>query len=193
MVRNLLIGLVGLVSLASVAGCGGSLSPLYADFRIASDEEYAAWADSLAADSLALFTLPDSLDYTGIQARIAEALLEIGWELDEAPSENAISTSEILIAEWGLYSVRVSLDVVPINQKYVRVYVHPYRQYFWGSRNKLSYMNRRVRSSVFPDLAQAFAARGIVGFGVSPPKNADEAETEDESQESVSATKGLTR
>lgn len=158
MFKEFLLGLVGLTLLTSSFGCSGSLSPLYADFRI---DEARASADS---DSLANAKV-DSLEDLSIQKRISDALIEVGWELDEAPSENAVSTSEVEIVDWGLYDVRVSLDVVPINQKFVRVFVHPYRQYFFGSRSKMSYMNRRVRSYVLPDLTNAFRARGIVPLG----------------------------
>ena len=100
-----------------------------------------------------------------------------------------VSTTEIEIVEWGLYDVRVSLDVAPINDKFVRVYVHPYRQYFYGSRSKMSYLNRRVRSYVFPDLAEAFQKQGILPIGTIEKRNPlDELEEEDEeSQETLSA------
>ena len=139
--------------------------------------------------------LADTTNRQSIQARIAEALVAAGWELDEAPSENAVSTKEIEIAEWGLYDVRVSLDVVPINDLFVRVYVHPYRQYFYGSRSKMSYMNRRVREYVFPELAEAFQAKGIVPLGAPPSGEQDEEapDEEEDAQETVSASREISR
>jgi len=209
--------MAGLFVLASSIGCGGSLSPLYADFRI-EDPPPGVVFDStgIAGDSLG--AAPDSVDVAladtlttpttpttpitpttrtiqSIQDRIADALLAAGWELDEAPSENAVSTKEVEIAEWGLYDVRVSLDVIPINDKFVRVYVHPYRQYFYGSRSKMSYMNRRVREYVFPELAEAFRARGIVPLEAPAAGEQDEeaGHEEDDSQETVSASGGAGR
>jgi hypothetical protein len=184
MYRQLAYALVGLFLLASSTGCGGSLSPLYADFRI----EEPARPSSIAEPSSAL---QDSASVAPIRQRIEEALLEAGWELDEAPSENAVSTKEVEIAEWGIYDVRVSLDVVPINQKFVRVYVHPYRQYFYGGRSKMGYMNRRVRSYVFPELAEAFAARDIVPVGAPEIEEDEERTDSPESQESVSPSRSF--
>jgi len=171
---------------------------LYADFRI-EEPPPSAVSDSTRISADSLSAVPDSVDvaladtssHQSIQDRIAEALVAAGWELDEAPSENAVSTKEVEIAEWGLYDVRVSLDVVPINDKFVRVYVHPYRQYFYGSRSKMSYMNRRVREYVFPELSEAFLARGIVPPGAPPTgqQHEEAADEEEDSQEAVSASK----
>jgi hypothetical protein len=185
--RNTLFVLVGSLVLAINVGCGGSLSPLYADFRI--DERPApVELDSTTTAS------PDSLQASTIQDAIADALREVGWELDEPPSENAVSTAEVGIIDWGLYEVRVSLDVVPINQRFVRVYVHPYREYFFGSRSKMSYLNRRVRTYVFPELSQALRARGIVPVGEPQAGNAQQegqAKPEDSTQEASTASTHL--
>ena len=182
MFKALAITLIAVSTTVLLSGCGGTLSPLYADFRI---EEPAV---SVPGDSVQT-TVVDSVLALSIKERIASALIEAGWELDDAPSENSVSTKEIEIAEWGLYDVRVSLDVVPINDKFVRVYVHPYRQYFYGSRSKMSYMNRRVRTYVFPDLADAFQARGIISIGAIPERNPLDAEEEEDSVETLSASK----
>ncbi len=204
MFRYLGIVLLGLFLIASSFGCGGSLSPLYADFRIeepppsvvADSTGVVAGSTGVAAGSLG--AEPDSVDAAladtstrqSIQDRIADALVAAGWELDEAPSENAVSTKEVEIAEWGLYDVRVSLDVVPINNKFVRVYVHPYRQYFYGSRSKMSYMNRRVREYVFPELAEAFQAQGIVPLGApsAGEQGEEQADGHEHAQETVNAS-----
>lgn len=189
MIRELVVGLVGLVLLASALGCGGSLSPLYSDFRI--DERPTAGE----TDSVAVARTDSSTASRHIQAEIQAALQEVGWELDEAPSDNAVSTTEVEIVDWGLYEVRVSLDVVPINQKFVRVYVHPYRQYFFGARSKMSYLNRRVRTYVFPELSQALRARGIVPLGESQTAEAEEDrdDSADETQEVFSSSSGPDR
>jgi len=172
-------------------GCGSTLSPLYADFRIDTPPAPATQVDSSMAEvavppDSATTRPPDSTAHRSIQDRIASALVQAGWELDEAPSANALSTREVEIIDWGLYDVRVSLDVVPVNDKFVRVYVHPYRQYFWGSRSKMSYMNHRVRSYVFPDLADAFKVQGIVPLGAPPEEDAkDNAQAADSDQKAT--------
>ena len=186
--RVLAIIFLSIGTLMAASGCGGSLSPLYADFRIEKAPV------SVAPDSSLEVAVTDTLSHSSdatIQERIAEALVEAGWELDEPPSDNAVSTSEVEIAEWGLYDVRVSLDVVPINQKFVRVYVHAYRQYFYGSRSKMSYLNRRVRRYVLPDLAEAFQSRGIIPVSA-PPTDPDPNESESENtQDAISASRDL--
>ncbi len=161
---------------AATAGCSGSLSPLYSDFRI---EDRDAGADSTT---------------TPIQVDIGEALQEAGWVLDDAASDNAVSTTERKVIHWGLYKVVVSLDVVPINNKFVRVYVHPYRHYFYGSRSKMGYMNRRVRTAVFPELTAAFKSRGIVSLGpidIAPDYEAPEEEQEDDDDAEKAADKAF--
>ena len=74
---------MALTAAVVTAGCGGTLSPLYADFRI--DEP----PPPSSSDSL-LVAAGDSIWDQSIQERIAEALVEAGWELDEAPSDNAV-------------------------------------------------------------------------------------------------------
>lgn len=128
-----------------LAGCAHTLSPLFEDYRI---DRSQAPIDS-------------------IHTAIERAVVDAGWTLDDPPAPNVVSTDELSVAEWGLYKVVVSLDVVPIDGTYVRVYVHPYRVYLWGSRSKMPYMSRRVRNFVFPDLSETLAKNGIVGLDVS--------------------------
>lgn len=128
--------LIWLLLVAS--GCGHSLSPLYEDFRIR-----------------------DASDTADLRPVMEKALTEAGWTLDDPDAPNIVSTSESTVAHWGLYKVVVSLDLAAINGSHVRVFVHPYRVYAWGSRSKMVYMSRRVRNHVFPELTQALAQQGI--------------------------------
>ena len=57
----------------------------------------------------------------------------------------------------------------------------------------MSYMNRRVRTYVFPDLAEAFQARGIIAIGAIPERNPLDAEEEEDSEETLSASKESNR
>ena len=126
------------------AGCSQTLSPLYADFPI--DEKVA--------------------DEEDFQALVESAVLDAGWTLKAPDAPNAVSTNESTVAHWGLYKVVVSLDVVPVNRSHVRVFVHPYRVYVWGSRSKMLYMSRRVRNHVVPDIREAFESSGILAVDV---------------------------
>jgi len=127
-----------------LGGCGHTLSPLYEDFRV--DEGETSGND--------------------IHALIEIAVIEAGWTLDEPDAPNVVSTSEATVTHWGLYKVVVSIDVAPINGSHVRVYVHPYRVYVWGSRSKLPYMSRRIRNFVLPDLTVTLADQGIFDLDV---------------------------
>jgi len=126
-----------------LAGCAGSLSPLYEDYRIS-----------------------ESAKGSNLHDLVEQAVLDAGWILDEPDAPNVVSTEEVTVTNWGLYRVVVSLDVVPINKVHVRVYVHPYRVYAWGSRSKMPYMSRRVRNFVLPHLSDTLAAHGIVDVEV---------------------------
>ena len=63
----------------------------------------------------------------------------------------------------------------------------------------MSYMNRRVREYVFPELAEAFEARGIVPLGAPPAGERgkgdeevpDDGDDGDDAQEAISASRDL--
>jgi hypothetical protein len=123
-----------------LAGCGHSLSPLYEDYRISTE----------------------AVGDADIHVLIEQAVIDAGWTIDEPDAPNVVSTAEATVTHWGLYKVVVSLDVVAINNEHVRVFVHPYRIYIWGSRSKMPYMSRRIRNFVIPDLSETLADRGII-------------------------------
>jgi hypothetical protein len=104
--------------------------------------------------------------HADVRGLIEDAVTSAGWTLDEPDAPNVVSTEEATVTHWGLYKVVVSLDVVPINNEHVRVFVHPYRVYIWGSRSKMPYMSRRIRNFVIPDLSETLADHGIVDVEV---------------------------
>ena len=100
-----------------------------------------------------------------IYARIRTALANAGWEETEPSARNVITTAPREFRNWGLYEVRVWLDVAPVNDRYVRVLFHPYRYYVTGTRGKVSHLNRSLRSAFLEDLNQAFSDQGLVAVG----------------------------
>jgi len=132
------------LALLFVGGCGHTLSPLYEDYRVDNDRT----------------------DGQDILALIEYAVIDAGWTLDEPDAPNVVSTSEATVTHWGLYKVVVSIDVAPINGTHVRVFVHPYRVYIWGSRSKMPYMSGRIRNFVIPELTETLSNQGILDADV---------------------------
>lgn len=141
----------GLVVVFIFSGCSGSLSPLYRDYRV---EE----------------TSNETVE------RLEDALDEAGWVIIDPAAPNVLTTDMRTVQNWGLYKVVVSLDVVPMSNDYVRVFVHPFRKYVTGGLSKLAFMNARVRASVLPDLNRALETRGFVPIGT--PVQRDRESTE---------------
>lgn len=132
------------LALLFLGGCGHTLSPLYEDYRV----------DDVRTDG------------QDILALIEHAVTDAGWTLDEADAPNVVSTAEATVTHWGLYKVVVSIDVAPVNGTHVRVFVHPYRIYIWGSRSKMPYMSRRIRNFVIPELTETLSNQGILDADV---------------------------
>ena len=122
-----------------VAACAPSLSPLHRDYAVS---EPARSSDT---------------------KRIVHALESAGWAVSDTTL--AVVTDERTLSEWGLYRVVASLEVVPLGPDHVRVFIHPYRRYFTGSRSKLPFLKRSVRQAVLPDLHAAFEAEGLQPLG----------------------------
>lgn len=131
--------LVGALAL-SVAACAPSLSPLYRDYEVQN-------IDRPIAD------------------RIEAALGEAGWQITPASAPNALATDERKIRNWGLYSVVVSLEVVPVGEHYVRLYLHPYRKYFTGNRSKIPYLKKSLQRTLLTNLNEAFHNQGLQALG----------------------------
>ena len=131
--------LAGLLVL-SLSACSPSLYPLYRDYEIQTEDR-------------------------SIAERIEDALTEAGWESASASAPNAVATQERKVRSWGLYSVVVSLEAVPVGEDYVRLYVHPYRKYFTGNRSKIPFLKSGLRRAVLKDLNEAFQNQGLVALG----------------------------
>ena len=137
--RSLSYILAGLLTL-SLSACAPSLSPLYRDYEI------------------------QTLDQP-IAERIEAALTEAGWQSTPSSAPNAIATQERKVRSWGLYSVVVSLEAVPVGESYVRLYLHPYRKYFTGNRSKIPYLKKSLQRTLLKDLNETFKTHGLVAVG----------------------------
>lgn len=135
-----LVAIGALTALLLATACSPSLSPLYRDFEIAPSD-------------------------TSLNARIAAALIEAGWDTVSTDVPNAVTTDEKVLSNWGIYRVSASLEVTPLGRNHVRVFVHPYRQYFIGGRGKIPYLTRPLASKFLPALNTAFRKHGIHGAG----------------------------
>lgn len=135
-----------LVMLAAflAAGCSPKISPLYRDYEIAAGQDS---ADEVVLD------------------RIEQGLQAAGWSLAEPVTDNIVATDERSFRTWGLYSVQVSLEVAPIGGDYVRLMIHPYRQYAWGTKSKIPYLRGGLARSVLSDLHDSFEEQGLEFIG----------------------------
>lgn len=119
-----------------LSACAPSLSPLYRDYEVGA--------------------ATDSLD-----SRILAALEEAGWDTVATSVPNAIATQERVISHWGIYRVTANLEVTPLGTNHVRIFVHPYRKYVFGGKGKIPYLTRSLRSSLLPELREAFEGQGF--------------------------------
>lgn len=133
-----------LLAVVFVSGCSPRISPLYRDYEVTAEEA--------AADAVVL-------------ERIEEGLQEAGWSLADPVTDNIVATGERSFRNWGLYSVRVSLEVAPIGGDYVRLMIHPYREYAWGTKSKIPYLRKSLARSVLSDLHESFEDRGLAFIG----------------------------
>jgi hypothetical protein len=121
-----------------ITGCSPSLSPLYRDYRVPADSSYSA------ADT----------------SRIKKALREAGWTVRTSNQSRVIATDPQIVDNWILYKVEVSIETVPINDKYLRLYLHPRRRYITGGRTKISFLNDSLREQLVPPLTESFNKYG---------------------------------
>ena len=126
----------------SLNACAPSLSPLYRDFEIEPEDQ-------------------------PLTERIEAALLDAGWQTTTPSAPNVIATQERTVRRWGLYTIRVSLEAVPVGERYVRLYLHPYRNYVTGNRSKIPYLKKGLRRALLNDLNESFETRGLVAVGTS--------------------------
>lgn len=80
-----------------------------------------------------------------------------------------MATAPRRLRHWGLYSIVVSIDAVPVGERHVRLFVHPYRHYITGGRSKIPYLKGSIRRRVMADLDRTLKAQGLaaIGTGVS--------------------------
>ena len=126
--------------LLTLSACAPSLAPLYRDYEV---EQPSA----------------------SIQPLLEGALQEAGWTLEEAPAANIVRTQPRTLSRWGLYDVVASLEVAPVGDQHVRLYVHPYREYITGGRSKIPYLKGSIRRAFLPELTEALEARGLKLLG----------------------------
>jgi hypothetical protein len=153
------------------AGCAPSFSPLYRDFDIEPAAEHTSGVERASSEAGASMER-DSAVYERIRAALAEA----GWDEGDPAAPNVVSTQPRQLSNWGLYRVLISLDVLPIGDRHVRVLFHPVRRYFTGSRSKIPYLNSSMRQALLPTLNEAFEAQGLYPIGT--PRERDEEEVE---------------
>lgn len=125
------------------SACSPSLAPLYTDFE----------------------TIENEVPNDSILVRVERALVTAGWTQSESAARNVVATEERIINRWGLYDVRVSIELAPVTDRYVRVFIHPYRVYVTGARSKMPFLKRRIRRAILPDLAKALEIENIEPIG----------------------------
>lgn len=142
-----------------LTGCAPSVSPLYRDYDV----------------SPAAAAAPDPTASEAIHERLRSALAAAGWTEAPPAAPNVLSTEPREFGHWGLYAVLVSLDVVPMYERYVRVQFHPVRRYVTGGRSKIPYLGGGLRQAILPELNEALEARGFQSIEV--PRERDEDQT----------------
>lgn len=145
-----------LVLLCSLAACSPSLSPLYRDYTIGTENK----ASGDASEAEESTEMPPAAG-----PRIRNALRLAGWEPAASSPPNAVATEMRTLRNWGLYRVVVKLEVVPLGTKHVRVYFHPYRRYLFGGRGKIPFLTRSLQRSLLPDLNEALEDEGLYVIG----------------------------
>ena len=126
------------IILIFAAGCAPSMSPLYRDYETPPAEKPAV------LDSVRL------------------ALRQAGWEL--APSSSpahAVTTETKTLSNWGLYKTKVSLEVLPVGGRHIRLYFHPYRSYITGGQSKIMYLSSSLQEELLPPLNESFKEKGL--------------------------------
>ena len=131
--------------LVAAAGCAPSITPLYRDFE---------------PEIHPIASAPDS-----VRADVRAALADAGWTVGQPSVNGFVTTEERVLGERLLYRVVASLDVALIGDRAVRVYIHPYRRSFTGSRSKLGFLSGAMERDILPNLRAAFASHGLVALG----------------------------
>ena len=120
--------------------CSPALHPLYRDYKVQPPSD-------------------------NVHVRVRQALETSGWALVEGAAPNAVTTMPRQLRNWGLYRVVVQLEAVPVGGTHVRLFVHPYRVYFTGSRSKIPFLKSSLRRSIIRDLDVSFTQQNLVAVG----------------------------
>jgi hypothetical protein len=73
-----------------------------------------------------------------------------------------VTTERRTTARSLLYRTTVALDLIPIGGRHVRVLFHPRREYVFGSRTKIPYLDGSMRRQLLPPLRDALERAGLV-------------------------------
>ena len=130
-----------LILLVAATGCAPALSPLYRDYSVEADRG------------------------EDVYARIERALAASDWTVTEGLTDNVVATEPRQFRGWGIYSVEIELEVVPMAGNHVRVLVHPYRHFYQGTRRKVPYLRKSWARSALKDLSQALESEGLAYEG----------------------------
>jgi len=149
MKRRLWYFVLSVFTATALSSCGGSLSPLYRDFRA-----------------------PDIED-SELLDQIGDAVVEAGWVVGTPAAPNVVTTEYKTLRRWGLYRIDMHLDVIPIGSNYVRVIFHPYRRFFTGGRSKVLYLSPGIRRSVLPEIVASLESRGLRMVGTPIERDRD--------------------
>lgn len=147
--RSLVLFLV----LAACAGCATTASPPYRDFRPAG---------------------PDAPQVS--TSLLREAAVEAGWATADSPNPAVVSTRERQVAQGALSTTHAALDLVPLGQGFVRVYVRAERRSIFGSRGKVYALDPALRRAILRPISEALAARGLDALDA--PRDRDEDATD---------------
>ena len=151
---------VAIAMFVLISGCSPRLSPLYRDYEVKTGDEQA---------DVEMVAMSD--DHAEVMDRIKAGLDAAGWSVTDAATPNVIAAESRKFREWGLYSIVVDLEVAPVGGNYIRLFVHPYRIYFTGSKRKIPYLRGSLARSVLKDLHEAFAEQGLEHIGTAQTRD----------------------
>jgi hypothetical protein len=100
-----------------------------------------------------------------VLARIERALVASDWTVTDGITDNVVATEPRAFRSWGLYSVEIELEVVPMAGNHVRVFVNPYRHFYQGTRRKVPYLRKSWARSALKDLSDALESEGLAYEG----------------------------
>ena len=158
--------LVLLLALAA-SGCAPSIAPIYRDYRIPPE----AQATPEASGEMTTGEIDPELE-----ARLLAALEEAGWSVAASDVSTVLSTDVRPISTGAFSRVEASLDLAPLNGRFVRVYVHAVRRNVLGGRSKLPYLSRGLRERALAEITASLAARGLAALDA--PRERDEEATD---------------